>query len=210
MNNIDESIYRGFEPMPVDLHGWNGNHLFFGKIINQVKPKIIVEVGTWKGQSAINMAKKCKALKLETTIYCIDTWLGATEFWCGAKRTRDRDLMQKHGYPQVYYQFLSNVVHCNVKQYIRPLPMPSSIGWRYCKHHRIAPDLIYIDGSHEKGDVIADMNTYWPLLKRGGVMFGDDYHRSWPGVIHDVDRFSRKNNLKKEIHSKQFWSIKKE
>ena len=47
-----------------------------GKVIADVKPKLIVEVGTWKGASAIYMAKICRKLELNTEIVCIDTWLG--------------------------------------------------------------------------------------------------------------------------------------
>lgn len=209
MNKIDKNIYKGFEPIPLDMHGWNGDSSFFGFLIDELKPKNIVEVGSWKGQSSITMAKKCKLINLSTTIYCIDTWLGATEFWCSMKNSAERSLMQKHGYPQVYYQFLSNVIHSSVTDYILPLPMPSSIGWRYCRFHKIEPEMIYIDASHEKGDVIADITNYWPLLKTGGVMFGDDFHRSWPGVVHDVNLFGSRNKIKIN-KNKNFWYIRKE
>jgi predicted O-methyltransferase YrrM len=36
-------------------------------------------------------------------------------------------------------------------------------------------DLIYIDGSHEAADVLADAVLAWPLLKPGGLMGFDDY-----------------------------------
>lgn len=36
-------------------------------------------------------------------------------------------------------------------------------------------DLIYIDGSHEAPDVLADAVLAWPLLKPGGLLGFDDY-----------------------------------
>jgi predicted O-methyltransferase YrrM len=36
-------------------------------------------------------------------------------------------------------------------------------------------DLIYVDGSHERLDVIADAALSWPLLASGGLMIFDDY-----------------------------------
>lgn len=36
-------------------------------------------------------------------------------------------------------------------------------------------DLIYIDGSHEAADVLADAVLAWPLLKPGGLLGFDDY-----------------------------------
>lgn len=40
-------------------------------------------------------------------------------------------------------------------------------------------DLIYIDGSHEAADVLADAVLTWPLLKPGGLLGFDDY--GWRG-----------------------------
>ncbi|HSQ55143.1 MAG TPA: class I SAM-dependent methyltransferase [Gemmata sp.] len=39
-------------------------------------------------------------------------------------------------------------------------------------------DLIYIDGSHEAADVLADAVLTWPLLRPGGLVGFDDYE--WP------------------------------
>jgi len=37
-------------------------------------------------------------------------------------------------------------------------------------------DLIYIDGNHTYDYVLADLKNYWPKLKSGGVLCGDDFH----------------------------------
>jgi NAD(P)-dependent dehydrogenase (short-subunit alcohol dehydrogenase family) len=47
-------------------------------------------------------------------------------------------------------------------------------------------DLIYVDGSHDYDDVAADLAAYRPLVRPGGVMFGDDYCGSWPVNISTV------------------------
>jgi len=36
-------------------------------------------------------------------------------------------------------------------------------------------DLVYIDGSHEAADVLADAVLAWPLLKPGGLLGFDGY-----------------------------------
>src|SRR4051812_30139699 len=127
MNNINQNIYEGFSPLPEDLQGWNSQHPIFEHLIRDIKPKTIIEVGTWKGASAIHMGLLCKANHLQTKIYCVDTWLGSVEFWTRLNDTPERDLMLRHGYPQIYYQFLSNVVHNNLQDVIIPVPMPSTV-----------------------------------------------------------------------------------
>ena len=80
MNQITPDIYHGLELLPKDLQGWNGESPIFSALIQTLKPRHIIEVGTWKGQSAITMARAVKAQGLATKITCVDTWLGALEF----------------------------------------------------------------------------------------------------------------------------------
>lgn len=209
MNIIDEKIYENLELLPLDLTGWNGDKEIFNDLIKRVSPKTIIEVGSWKGLSAINMANSVKSNELNAKIYCVDTWLGAIEFWSTLASTEERNLLQKNGYPQIYYQFLSNVVHTKNQDIILPFPNTSENGFRYFKHMKIKADLIYIDASHEEDDVYKDIKNYYELLNDGGIIFGDDYIPYWSGVINAVDKFSKEINKKVEVVNKNFWIIKK-
>jgi len=178
----DKTIYKNINLLPLDLRGWNSNDNVFESLILQTKPAVIVEVGTWKGASAINMARICKKHNIQCQIFCIDTWLGAVEFWTNLANTEERNLLLKNGYPQIYFQFLSNVVHTETDEYITPLPLPSNIAHKVLSYHGIKADLMYIDASHEYEDVLSDIHNYKKLLNKNGVMFGDDYTDTWPGV----------------------------
>ena len=208
MNLIDKSIYENLELLPEDSSGWNGKSQLFEKLIQDLRPKTIIEVGTWKGQSAITMGNSVKNLGLETKIYCVDTWLGAIEFWGFLKETEERNLFLKNGYPQVYFQFLSNVVHHGLQDIILPFPNTSENGYRYLRDNGISPELVYIDASHEEDDVYRDITNYYNLLSIGGVIFGDDYI-SWEGVNKSVNRFSEENNLTFDVIENNFWVITK-
>src|SRR4051812_27015324 len=50
--------YEGFDSSayPRDLHGWGGQSAVFRKLIFELRPRLIIEVGTWKGASAVEMA----------------------------------------------------------------------------------------------------------------------------------------------------------
>jgi predicted O-methyltransferase YrrM len=167
-----EDIYRGFSPMPESITGWGGTARIFEILIKQVRPRIIVEVGTWKGQSAITMAEACRTHQLDCAIICVDTWLGSEEHFlaCPAELTR------VNGYPRLYYQFLSNVVHRNVQDLIVPLPTTSLTAAKLLSQLGIEADLIYIDADHQYEAVMADLNAFLPLLSKSGVMFGHDYY----------------------------------
>ncbi len=183
-----ENIYKDFnhEVYKLDLQGWNSHSPMFKEMIERTRPRIIIEVGTWKGASAIHMAKLTKDLGLDTRIICVDTWLGSYEFWadCGE---RYQLLKVKNGHPQLYEQFLANVVKSGMQDVIIPFPNTSAIAARLFRYHyKIQADLIYIDASHDYYDVIEDIKNYKPLLTKGGLMFGDDFSQAWPDVQRAV------------------------
>ena len=208
MNHIDNNIYEHLKLLPIDLQGWNGTSDIFNTLIEQTKPSVIIEVGSWKGQSAITMANCIKAHNLQTRIYCVDTWLGALEFWDDLNDTPERDLKLKNGYPQIYYQFLSNIVHSNVQDIILPFPTTSTIGFRYFQKKGITPQLVYIDASHDKEDVYIDIRNYYSILSSGGILFGDDYI-AWPGVSEAVQQFSSETGVSFNVLQNNFWTITK-
>ncbi|MGE6211969.1 class I SAM-dependent methyltransferase [Comamonas aquatica] len=57
-------------------------------------------------------------------------------------------------------------------------------------------DFIYVDGyAHTGEEEGATFRNWWPKLKPGGVMAGDDYSPQWPRVIHAVDAFIADHQL---------------
>src|SRR5690349_3453691 len=71
--------YDGFDASRYqrDITGWQSTHPWFAQIIGQVKPERILEVGTWKGASAIHMAQLAKQVNPRAQVLCVDTWLGS-------------------------------------------------------------------------------------------------------------------------------------
>mgnify|MGYP004447172199 CR=1 FL=1 len=69
-------------------------------------------------------------------------------------------------------------------------------------------DWVYVDGNHSYEFVLKDLNYYFPLIKKGGYLCGDDY--GWrdadcpKGPKVAVDEFALKNNLKLKISGNQF------
>lgn len=209
---LDQSIYENFLPLKADLHGFNqyDSHLF-GDLISKLRPSTIIEIGTWKGASAFTMCKAIKKNGLKTKIFCVDTWLGALEFIDKTQQwlendfhRKERDLMLKNGYPQVYYQFLSNVIHTDNQNIIIPIPNTSDIAARFFKNNSIKADLIFVDGSHDYEDVKRDIQNYYELLLNDeSIIFGDDYR--WHGVNKAVSEFSNEKGVKVEVINNNFW-----
>jgi predicted O-methyltransferase YrrM len=170
------------------------NPIFY-ELISYLKPQIIIEVGTWKGASAIHMGSIIKSLQLDTAILCVDTWLGSPEHWLDKRKDNVEwgfhNLKLVHGYPSLYTTFLNNVKSQNLQDVIVPLPMSSDNAAEILKRLGLSSELIYIDAAHEYESVYRDLNLYWNLLSGNGVMFGDDYI-AWPGVTAAANDFAMK------------------
>lgn len=73
-------------------------------------------------------------------------------------------------------------------------------------------DFVYIDGAHTYKGVKLDLNLWWPKVRNGGILSGDDYNIE--GVSKAVDEFALKHGLELKISTKlkshpiEFWIIK--
>lgn len=210
MNELGKNVYEGFEPIfSHNSSGWNGDKSYIRDVVREVKPSTIIEVGSWRGLSALNMCNTIKELKLNTKLYCVDTWLGSLDFWYNPVSFEQFDLFLKNGYPQVYYQFLSNVKHFGYENIITPVPAVSTTGAKILQKINVQADLIYIDGSHEEEDVYNDIRAYWPLLKIGGTIFGDDFG-GLESVRKAVFKYSGDFQTRFWSNDQGFWIMKKE
>lgn len=206
------SPYEGFDASahPFDPQGWNGDSPLFRRLIAEVDPELVVEVGSWKGQSAIHMARELKARRADAQLVCVDTWLGSFDWWLDPARSPRAAMGLRHGYPTLYYQFLANIVHAGLQDVVVPFPATSTIAARLLIARGIRADLIYIDASHEENDVYMDIAYYWHALRPGGVMFGDDHRADfYPGVVAAVQAFASEQGLAPEIVDGQFWILRK-
>ena len=63
-------------------------------------------------------------------------------------------------------------------------------------------DFVFVDGDHSYEGCKADIEAWWPKLKKGGIMSGDDYGHTYNpaegkyGVVEAVEEFAKENNLK--------------
>jgi len=186
--------YANFEPLPENLFGWASDSPVFNDVLLSYKPKCIVEVGTYLGKSAVNMARILLGERInDFEIVCVDTWLGSVEHWMGDEVLRSKFV---NGRPILYEQFISNIVHQKLTDHITPFPVDSINAAEYFVRNYIEPDLIYIDAGHDYLSVKADLIAYSNVVKKGGYILGDDWqHGPVKDAVQDV--FGIKNVISK-------------
>jgi hypothetical protein len=180
-------------PDKVDLQGWNSDHEIFDRMVADLRPATIIEVGSWKGRSTAHFAKA--SAELDSEIIAVDTWLGGIDHHLSDLPQDDRRL-DRFGDPGLYRQFLRNFLGTPEAARIRPLRQTSINGARILKAMGKRAGLVYVDGSHEYDDAYADLVAYFPLLAEGGYMFGD------------VIRFAHEAGLRIEEVAGNFWILR--
>lgn len=189
MTSIRNLIWRDLDPyqstpnLPLDLQGWNADHNVFKDLINEVKPNKILEVGSWKGASALHMAKCLidQGPSVYHEIICVDTWNGSLEFW---QDERKRGFLRNDGLRYTYDIFRNNTK--NMQYIITPFPTTSQCAFDFFYRNNVVFDLTYLDASHETHDVERDIRNYFKVSK---MLFGDDY--DWPSVQKAVDGYAQ-------------------
>lgn len=140
----------------------------------------IVEVGSWKGRSAAFMAVEIINSNKKIKFDCVDTWKGSIEH-----ETYDVITEEK-----LYDVFLSNIEP--VKHIINPIRMTSIEASKLYKDNSL--DFVFIDASHEYEDVKADILSWLPKVKIGGILAGHDYN-TFEGVNRSVNEIFNINDL---------------
>ncbi len=191
-------IFRGHNPYAdfrkevaaKDLQGWGSEHPFLTDSIDKVRPRVIVEVGVWKGGSCVTMARRLKEAGMDAAVIAVDTWLGSWEHWIHPPFFPELSL--EFGCPTLYRKFLNNVLVEGLEDYIVPLPLDSANAAQFLKLLNVRPQMIHIDGGHDYDAASSDLRRWWPFLSTGGILLVDDYdedRKVWPEVGRAVDDF---------------------
>lgn len=207
MKPVRKQIF-GFDPFEdfdpdwaePDLQGWGHEHGIFSACIKKLKPKLIVEVGTWKGASAIRMGQICRELGHDAEIVCVDTWLGDASVYIHtgteSQKMRFDSMRFANGYPMLYYTFLRNVVDAGLQDVITPFAQTSENAAKVLRHYRLKADLVYVDAVPEKEPVFRDLMFYWPLLRKRGHLIGNNFKND--KVRADVEKFAARMEVTPE------------
>lgn len=161
-----EPPYCLIKKLPFDPQGWFVNQQPLIEILKSHKIRDVIEIGSWLGSSTRFFAEN---LAEDGHVYAIDTWLGSIE------HEGDEKL------PNLFQQFLSNMIHLDLAWKITPIRLPSL---EAAQTLPIRADLVYVDASHERADVYNDIMHWYPHLNEKGVMCGDDWN--WESVKEGV------------------------
>ncbi len=153
-------------------NGWFRNNIaVWNNWIPQLKPRRILEIGSFEGQSTCYLIENATKWH-DVELHCVDTWQGGIEHQKAGLQMSDVEkrfqkntkIAQRKALKEVTLQCHKSYSHEALAKYL------ASGQYGYF-------DLVYIDGSHQAPDVLTDATMAFPLLRVGGLLVFDDY--SW-------------------------------
>lgn len=138
---------------------WMEHIPFAFYLIELLKPKIFVELGTHNGNSFFSFCQAIKQLNLESKAYAVDHWKG-----------------DEHSgkYHDEIYQFVKNINTTNFSEFSSLLKMSFDEANLLFEEKSI--DLLHIDGLHTYEAVKHDFDLWLPKMSNKGVI-----------LLHDID-----------------------
>lgn len=145
--------------LPLYTSAWKGHILFGYDLIKNIKPKVVVELGTHKGHSLFAFSQAIKDNKLKTEIHAIDSWEGDKH-----AGTYKEDIYEN-------FKKISKKYYKDVN--IIPHKMFFDDAVEEFKDNSI--DILHIDGLHTYEAVKHDFETWLPKVNKetGIILFHD-------------------------------------
>jgi predicted O-methyltransferase YrrM len=157
--------------------GWFNHGEQILALVEQHKPKVCVELGSWQGASAIPVARSIR--RWGGTMTCVDTWGG--------------EIHETKSTPWMLLSCVRNMTLAGVSGSMRLIPsstQDAALWWTE------PIDYLYVDADHSYDGVVADLYAWVPHVKPGGLILGDDYgHHGFPGVARAWDEFEAAHGL---------------
>jgi len=141
-----------------------------------------VEVGSWMGRSTCYMGEQIKKSSKNIKFYAVDTWEGSEEI--SHKETIEK---LKNENLTLFDIFNHHIQMCGVQEQVMPLKTTSVEAAKQFEDNSL--DFVHIDASHDYENVLVDIIAWYPKVKPGGFITGDDYVISWGGVIQAVKEY---------------------
>jgi predicted O-methyltransferase YrrM len=165
-----------------EIFGWFNYPFLYETAVRECpENSVFVEVGCFMGKSTSCMALYIKESGKNISFYAIDHWEGSEEH---QEHYSDKNLWEI---------FEENMVKYELTKYIIPIKKTSVDASKLFPDESI--DFLHLDASHDYDNVIEDIKSWAPKIKKNGIMTGDDFDiKYWPGVVRAVvDSFEGQN-----------------
>jgi predicted O-methyltransferase YrrM len=177
------------------IEGWCAFGAIYEDIVQQVQPgDILIEVGNYYGKSLAYLAALLK--NKGAHIYGIDIGCGGPMQW-------DKEPRKRRGYTTG--KLVKNLFTCNLLDDVTLIVRDSPKAAHLFADESVS--FVMLDGDHSYDGVTRDIDAWWPKIKPGGLLAGDDY-QLYPTVAKAVHDYFKVTSAQ-DARSPVAWSVLK-
>ena len=142
---------------PNNIDSWSGHLAFASDLIQDIRPEIIVELGTHWGEAYFTFCQTVEEHRTGSLCYAVDHWLGDEH----AGRYGEEVYENVRTYNERFYRQFSYLLRMSFDEAL-PQFADNSIG------------LLHVDGFHTYEAAKHDFSTWLPKVKEGGIILLHD------------------------------------
>ena len=192
-----------------DVPGWiNDAQWIFKEVVENCKDgDKVVELGTYFGQSACYMGELIKNSGKDIKFDTFDTFEQLEpSMRAGMQPKAIVDYRFHEGRHTAPMSMIvqSHFEACGVDDYVNLIICDAFYSHHFYEDNSLM--MFYNDGINEQNALYELMNNFWPKIKKGGIMAGDDIN--FDDVKSAVNKFCKENDLKYE-ETPLSWAIRK-
>ena len=192
-----------------DVPGWiNDAQWIFKEVVENCKDgDKVVELGTYFGQSACYMGELIKNSGKDIKFDTFDTFEQLEPSMRAGMQPKaivDYRFHESRNTAPMSEIVNGHFYSCGVKDYVNLIICNASYSHHFYEDESLM--MFYNDAINEKNALYNMMSNFWPKIKKGGYMAGDDIN--FDDVKSAVNKFCKKNNLKYE-QTTISWIIRK-
>lgn len=171
----------------INSENWFGFEDVYSKMVSKFGDgSHFVEVGVWKGMSACYMAVEIINSNKNIKFDCVDTW----EY-----------VESQTEITEIQYEGLFDIFKKNIEPVKDNIGVIKSLSWDGAKFFDDESlDFVFIDAAHDYESVKKDLDSWFPKIKKGGIIAGHDYHYHC-GVYPAVNDFFKNIGTIKQINA---------
>ncbi|NVM04617.1 MAG: class I SAM-dependent methyltransferase [Candidatus Helarchaeota archaeon] len=147
----------------------------------------IVEIGCWKGLSISYLAPVL--IGNPQRLWCIDNWKGSKDQY--AKLYRELLDQQKSEGRPIPIQFRENLKQLKIPHKILEIDSLEAVK----NFQDESCSVVFLDASHDYLSITADLKSWWPKVRRKGILAGHDFSNDHPELIRAVESFSKEYSI---------------
>lgn len=155
--DIAELPSQSFAPRVYGVGAWTDNLHFAYDLVAAVRPKLLVELGTDRGESYFAFCQSTVENRTGTRCFAVDTWQGDEQAG-GYDETTFAEVSEHNA---EHYAAFSTLLCCNFDDALERFA-PESI------------DLLHLDGLHTEEAVRHDLDAWLPKIRPGGILLMHD------------------------------------